>query len=78
MNEMNTHQRELDDSGVSYRDSNEESYDNYRSKNLPEGYTAYKETGQDVVYDRYDSDYEAVEKPVQEEKTCSCLRKSFC
>ena len=75
---MNTHQRELDDSGDSYRDSNEGSYDNYRSKNLPEGYIAYKETDQDVVYDRYDSDYEAVEKPVQEEKTCSCLRKSFC
>ena len=76
MNESNfVRQRESDNS---YCESSEQDYANYRSKNLPEGYKAYKETGQDVVYDRYDSDYEAVEKPVQEEKTCSCLRKSFC
>ena len=79
MNEINTSkQREADDSGVFNDESNEGSYQNYKNKNLPEGYTAYKESNHDLVYDRYDSVYEAFEKPVQEEKTCSCLRKSFC
>ena len=60
MNEMDTnHQRESDDSGAFYGDSNEGSYENYRNKSLPEGYTAYKEIGQvcELVYDRYSSVY---------------------
>ena len=42
-------------------ESNEESYEAYRTQSLPEEYTPYKETGQaiELVYDRYDSDYEA-------------------
>ena len=79
MNEINTSkQRESNNSGVFYDESNEGSYENYRNKNLPEGYTDYEERNHDVVYDRYDPLYEAFEKPVQEEKTWSCLRKNFC
>ena len=60
MNEINsTPQRESHDSGVFYEESNEGSYENYRNKNLPEGYTAYKEIGHigELVYDRYSSVY---------------------
>ena len=60
MNEINSTQlRESSDSGVFYEDSNEGSYENYRNKNLPEGYTAYKEIGRlcELVYDRYSSVY---------------------
>ena len=49
--------RESDDSGVFYGESSEGNYENYRNKNLPEGYTAYKEIGKtgELVYDRYSS-----------------------
>ena len=59
MNEMNSTQRESDESNVFYEESNEESYENYRNKNLPEGYTAYRGIGQicELVYDRYSSVY---------------------
>lgn len=52
-------QRVSDESGVFYGESSEGSYENYRNKNLPEGYTAYKEIGQlcELVYDRYSSVY---------------------
>ena len=54
-----THQRESDDSAFFYGESSEGSYENYRNKNLPEGYTAYKEIGRlcELVYDRYSSVY---------------------
>ena len=60
-------------------ESNEESYEAYRTKSLPEGYTPYKETGQavELVYERYDSDYEA-EQPGQEPKSIPCNRKESC
>ena len=60
-------------------ESNEESYEAYRTKSLPEGYTPYKETGQavELVYDRYDSDYEG-EQPGQEPKSTSSNRKESC
>ena len=72
------HQRESNDSRLFYGDSNEGSYENYRNKNLPEGYTAYKEIGQvcELVYDRYSSVYS--KHSVQEDKLCSLKRKCLC
>ena len=60
-------------------ESNEESYEAYKTKSLPEEYTPYKETGQavELVYDRYDSDYEG-EQPGQELKSTPCTRKESC
>ena len=60
-------------------ESNEESYEAYRTKSLPEGYTPYRVPGQavEVEYDRYDSDYEA-EQPGQEPKSILCSRKESC
>ena len=75
---MDTYQqRESDDSGVFYEDSNEGSYENYRNKNLPEGYTAYKEIGQvcELVYDRYSSVYS--DAPMHEKKLTSLVGKRF-
>ena len=85
------HQRKSDDSCTSdenshesdkkyekYGESNEENYEAYRTKNLPEGYTPYKGSDQavEVVYDRYDSDYEP-EQPGQEAKPTSCCKKGW-
>ena len=71
-------QRDSDDSGVFYGESKEGSYENYRNKNLPEGYTAYKEIGKngELVYDRYSSVYS--KHPMQEDKLCSLKRKCSC
>ena len=83
------HERESVESSVSNDQSNEtdgkneegeskeKHYEAYRTKNLPEGYTPYNGTGQavELVYDRYDSDYEA-EQPGQEPTTC--IRKELC
>ena len=79
MIEMNsTHQRESGESCDFYGESNEGSYENNKSKILPEGYTAYKEIGQviDPVYDRYSSDYGT--SSMQEEKMCFITRKCPC
>ena len=72
------HQRESDDSGLFFGDSNEGSYENYRNKNLPEGYTAYKEIGEtgELVYDRYSTVYS--KHSLQEDKLCSLKRKCLC
>ena len=83
-------ERESDDPCVSpdkshesdekYGESKEENYEAYRTKNLPEGYIPYNGTGQavELVYDRYDSDYEA-EQPGKVPKSCtpkeSCCKK---
>ena len=60
-------------------ESNEESYEAYRTKNLPEGYIPYKETNQavELVYDRYDSDYEE-EQPGNATKSTTCTPKESC
>ena len=60
-------------------ESNEEGYGAYRTKSLPEGYSHYKKTGQavELVYDRYDSDYEG-EQPGQEPKSTPCNQKESC
>ena len=86
------HQRKSDDSCTSdenshesdkkyekYGESNEENYEAYKTKSLPEEYTPYKETGQavELVYDRYDSDYEG-EQPGQEPKSTPCNQKESC
>ena len=79
-------EKKSDDSSVSHDKeyeksdgSNEESYEAYRTKNLPEGYTPYNGAGQavELVYDRYDSDYEA-DQPDQEPKSILCSRKESC
>ena len=78
MNEINfSQQRELDDSGVFYDEPNEGCYENYRNKNLPDGYTAYKEIGQvcELVYDRYSSIYS--DAPMHEKKLSSLVGKRF-
>lgn len=60
-------------------ESKEESYEAYRPKNLPEGYTPYRGTGQAVenVYARYDSDDE-VDQADQEQESILCSRKETC
>ena len=60
-------------------ESNEESYEAYKTKSLPEEYTPYKETGQavELVYDRYDSDYET-EQAGQESRSTPCNQKESC
>ena len=62
-----------------YGESNEENYEAYRTKSLPEGYTPYNGTGQavELVYDRYDSDYEA-EQPGQGAKSTTAPNESCC
>jgi len=81
MNETNlTQQRESDISSCSDDESNGENYENYRTKSLPEGYTAYRKAGQadENVYDRYNSDYEGAETPDQGGDKRSCKSKSCC
>ena len=84
MNKTSFSKRESDDSEFSKEDSyevrDEGNYETYRRKSLPEGYTAYRNNSQDneVVYDRYDSVYEACEQPLQGEKVCLCFKKVFC
>ena len=70
--------RESDGKYEKYDGSKEEGYEAYKTKNSPE-YTPYNETGQtvEVVYDRYDSDYEA-DQPDQEPKSILCSRKESC
>ena len=70
---ISTQQRETDNSNG---DSSVESYQHYASHNLPEGYTPYRETGQNV-YDRYESDYEDEETADQADQR-SCTKKSCC
>ena len=62
-----------------YGESREKNYEAYSTKNLPEGYTPYNESGQavELVYDRYDSDYEA-EQPGQEAESTTCTPKESC
>ena len=71
--------RESDKEYEKSGESTEESYQAYRTKNLPEGYTPYRGTGQAVenVYDRYDSDYEA-DQADQEPESILCSRQSCC
>ena len=71
--------RESDKEYEKSDESNEENYEAYRTKSLTEGYTPYNGTGQavELVYDRYDSDYEA-DQPDQEPKSILCSRKETC
>ena len=80
MNDINLAQQSEADIELSFTETDEENYENYRSQNLPEGYTPYRETGQvgEVVYDRYDPEYAADENPDQEEETCSRTRNESC
>ena len=73
---MDEQQRESGHSNNSNDDSSVESYQNYARTRLPEGYTRYKEAGQNV-YDRYESDYEDEETPDQEDQR-SCTKKPCC
>ena len=84
MNESSiVEKRESNDSEISKEDSYEVSdegnYENYRRKSLPEGYTPYRNASQanELVYDRYNSVYEACEQPRQGEKLCFCFKKKF-
>ena len=71
MNEMDSaHQGDSNITDFSNEESQERSYESYRDKSLPEGYTAYKNRSQvnEAVYDRYSSVYS--ENPSQKEKLC--------
>ena len=59
-------------------ESDEGSYENYRRKSLPEGYTPYRENGQVVegVYDKYNTEYNQTSD--EEAKPNSCSRDKSC
>ena len=71
MNDINLAQQSEADIELSFTETDEENYENYRSQSLPEGYTPYRENIQagEAVYDRYDSAYAGNESE-QEPKTC--------
>ena len=77
MNETNVAQRRESDMPSCSDDESGGSYENYRRNSLPEGYTAYRKTEQNV-YDRYESDYEGAETPDQERHEGSCESKKSC
>ena len=72
--------QESDGKYEEYGKSKEKNYEAYRTKNLPEGYAPYNGSDQavELVYDRYDSDYEA-DQADQEAKSAtpkeSCCKK---
>ena len=70
MNNINLPQEKESDQVVSVDETDDGDYEDYRSKSLPEGYTAYKNTRQvdEVVYDRYNSVYSTGENPVTRRK----------
>ena len=72
-------ERAFDESEYEKNGEPKEGYEAYRTKNLPEGYTPYNGTDQavELVYDRYDSDYET-EQPGQEAKSTSCAHNESC
>ena len=74
----NDKSRESDGKYEKYGGPKEEGYEAYGTKNSPE-YTPYNEAGQavEVVYDRYDSDYEA-EQPGQGAKSTTAPNESCC
>ena len=61
-----------------YGESKKEAYEAYKTKSSPED-TPYKEADNvaELVYDRYDSDYEA-EQPGQEPTSTTCTPKESC
>ena len=78
MNNIDSAQRESNNSYESYGESNEESYEEYGKRSLPGDNTANRETGKagEAVYDRYD--YEGAETPDQEaniRSKISCCKK---
>ena len=80
MNEAGSaQQRESDNSYInnSNGDSSMESYQQYARSSLPEGYTRYNETAQNV-YDQYDSDYRGAETPDQGDGRSCTSTKSYC
>ena len=72
MDNNNLPQERVSDRDVSVDETDEGSYENYRRKSLPEGYTPYKDTDQvnEAVYDRYNSVYSTVERPDTGRKSC--------
>ena len=72
MDNTNLPQKRESDRDVSVDETDEGSYENYRRKSLPEGYTPYKDTDQvnEAVYDRYNSVYSTSERPDTGRKSC--------
>ena len=72
MNNINLSTEKESDQDVSFQETDEEHYQNYRRKSLPEGYTTYRDTNQvnEVVYDRYNSVYSTVGNSVI--RKCRC------
>ena len=75
MNNINFPQERESDQDVSVDETDEGSYENYRPKSLPEGYTPYRETHQvnEAVYDRYNSVYSTNER--SDTRRNSCCKK---
>ena len=72
MNNINFSEERESDQDVSIQETDEENYENYRRKSLPEGYTAYRDTLQvnELIYDRYNSVYSINERPDTGRKSC--------
>ena len=70
MNNINFSDERESDQDVSIQETDEGNYENYRRKSLPEGYTAYNDTRQVNVYDRYNSVYSTSERPDTGRKSC--------
>merc|ERR1712176_785018 len=75
-NEMNSaNKRDSNITDSSYEESHERSYEAYRGKSLPEGYTPYKNQVNEAEYDRYSSVYST--NPLTNEKLCLCSRRKY-
>ena len=72
MNNINFPQKREADQDLSLEVSDEGQYENYRRKNLPEGYTAYREKlhVNELVYDQYNAVYSSDERPDTRNKSC--------
>ena len=72
MNNINLSTEKESDQDVSFQETDEGHYQNYRRKSLPEGYTPYRDTQQvnELIYDRYNSVYSTNERPDTRRKTC--------
>ena len=72
MNNVNFSEERESDQDVSIQETDEQNYENYRRKSLPEGYTQYRGTNQvnELIYDQYNTVYSTNERPDTGRKSC--------
>ena len=72
MDNTNFPQERESDQDFSVDETDQGSYENYRRKNLPEGYTPYRDARNvnEAVYDQYDSVYSNNERSDASRKSC--------